>query len=128
MPLSGMMWISSAIRSPFGAGTEVMPTKSVGLIWSRRRGSTAEKLVVGAIAPVTVVPSVFLIVTDLVSMLAMVPRISIGIAGGASAANAEPVQIVKAAPSIKDRNVMVVSSLENIVWRQCTTVRAPAQG
>src|SRR5512135_127107 len=62
-------------------------------------------------APVTVVPSVLVMVTDLASILAMTPRTSIGTAGGASAANAVPAASAKTEPRTSERIVMSVSPI-----------------
>src|SRR5258707_3790747 len=102
----GSMWICSAFSVSWGAGIAVMRTKSVAWSWSKRRGSTAAKKVVGATAPVTLVPSALVMVTDLPSKLAIVPRTNSGGGAGASAAKAGPASSV--AEMISVRSLMGV--------------------
>src|ERR1041385_6049747 len=59
--------------------------------------------------PVTVVPSALVMVMDLASMLAIVPRISIGTTGGASAAKPDPAPNTKAEANSNERNFIGVS-------------------
>src|SRR6185312_13917725 len=83
-----MTCTSSALKCPFLPGTDVMPTKSVGLIWLKLRFSTVAKRVVRPTAAVKSAPASVLIVIDLAPRDWIVPRTKLvfGAAGGASAA------------------------------------------
>src|SRR5438552_18687000 len=68
------MWISRARSLPSGLGSLVTPMKSVALICPKSRRTTVGKDASGASATVVVVPSALLIVIEVASIFAIVPR------------------------------------------------------